>query len=320
MVSHKMNTFFHAIGTASFSLAVASATLAAPVWETDFNKGLETARAENRPVMVEFTGSDWCPPCKYLRSTILDSPEFANYADKNKLVLVELDFPRTPGKISKELMKEREDIMRRYGVTGFPTVMLMDGTGAPHARIVGPTKTAPEYLEKLENARELKNSLNGEIAAARMLSDSERAAALAKALEKVPEELQGYHKELIAEIMAADPEDRFGYGKKEKEARLMAQQREMLEQFYLSQRGKARGEEAQKSREEAGKILASPDLLPSIRLKLNKFISDSYALERNYPKSLEYLKIARDSDPGSKESARLQPWIENMEKIIAGEK
>ena len=59
MVSHKMNTFFHAIGTASFSLAVASATLAAPVWETDFNKGLETARAENRPVMVEFTGSDW---------------------------------------------------------------------------------------------------------------------------------------------------------------------------------------------------------------------------------------------------------------------
>ncbi|MFR6354041.1 hypothetical protein [Akkermansia sp.] len=233
---------------------------------------------------------------------------------------MELDFPRTPGKISKELMKEREDIMRRYGVTGFPTVMLMDGTGAPHARIVGPTKTAPEYLEKLENARELKNSLNGEIAAARMLSDSERAAALAKALEKVPEELQGYHKELIAEIMASDPEDRFGYGKKEKEARLMAQQREMLEQFYLSQRGKVRGEEAQKSREEAGKILASPDLLPSIRLKLNKFISDSYALERNYPKSLEYLKIARDSDPGSKESARLQPWIENMEKIIAGEK
>lgn len=125
---------------------------------------------------------------------------------------------------------------------------------------------------------------------------------------------------MIAEIMASDPEDRFGYGKKEKEARLMAQQREMLEQFYLSQRGKVRGEEAQKSREEAGKILASPDLLPSIRLKLNKFISDSYALERNYPKSLEYLKIARDSDPGSKESARLQPWIENMEKIIAGEK
>lgn len=293
---------------------------AAEGWLTDMDAAKKEAAEQKKDLMIEFTGSDWCPPCKYLRSTILDSPEFANYADKNKLVLVELDFPRTPGKISKELMKEREDIMRRYGVTGFPTVMLMDGTGAPHARIVGPTKTAPEYLEKLENARELKNSLNGEIAAARMLSDSERAAALAKALEKVPEELQGYHKELIAEIMASDPEDRFGYGKKEKEARLMAQQREMLEQFYLSQRGKVRGEEAQKSREEAGKILASPDLLPSIRLKLNKFISDSYALERNYPKSLEYLKIARDSDPGSKESARLQPWIENMEKIIAGEK
>ena len=293
---------------------------AAEGWLTDMDAAKKEAAEQKKDLMIEFTGSDWCPPCKYLRSTILDSPEFANYADKNKLVLVELDFPRTPGKISKELMKEREDIMRRYGVTGFPTVMMMDGTGAPHARIVGPTKTAPEYLEKLENARELKNSLNGEIAAARMLSDSERAAALAKALEKVPEELQGYHKELIAEIMASDPEDRFGYGKKEKEARLMAQQREMLEQFYLSQRGKVRGEEAQKSREEAGKILASPDLLPSIRLKLNKFISDSYALERNYPKSLEYLKIARDSDPGSKESARLQPWIENMEKIIAGEK
>ena len=120
--------------------------------------------------------------------------------------------------------------------------------------------------------------------------------------------------------MASDPEDRFGFGKKEKEARMMAQQSEMLEQFYLSQRGKIRGEELRKSREEAEKILSSPDLLPPIRLKLNKFISDSYALERNYPKSLEYLKSARDSDPGSKESSRLQPWIENMEKIIAREK
>ncbi|MFR1412457.1 MAG: thioredoxin family protein [Akkermansia sp.] len=158
-----MNTFFHIAGTASLSLAVAPATLAAPVWEIDFNKGLETARDGNRTVMVEFTGSDWCPPCKYLRSTILDSPEFANYAERNKLVLVELDFPRTPGKISKELMKEREDIMRRYGVTGFPTVMLMDGTGAPYARIVGPTKTAPEYLEKLTKAQDLKKLLNGKL-------------------------------------------------------------------------------------------------------------------------------------------------------------
>lgn len=308
------------MGAASLVAITASSSLAALSWETDLDKGLEAARAGNRTVMVEFTGSDWCPPCKYLRSTILDSPEFAAYAEAEKLVLVELDYPRDPKKISPELMKKREDIMRRYGVTGFPTVLLMDASGAPHARIVGPTKTAPEYLEKLKEAQGLKNSVNEEIDSARKLSGPQRAEALAKALEKIPLKLQGYHQEIIAEIVAADPEDRLGFGKKEREARVMAEQREMLDRFFAARRGNMKGDGIRQGREEAEKILASPDLLPPVRLKLNKFISDTYAMERDLPKSLEYLKAAHDADPGSRESQQLEPWIKNMEKIIADEK
>lgn len=308
------------MGAASLVAITASSSLAALSWETDLDKGLEAARAGNRTVMVEFTGSDWCPPCKYLRSTILDSPEFAAYAEAEKLVLVELDYPRDPKKISPELMKKREDIMRRYGVTGFPTVLLMDASGAPHARIVGPTKTAPEYLEKLKEAQSLRNSLNEEIAAARKLTGPERSAALAKTLEKVPQELQGYHREIIAEIIAADPEDRLGFGEKERKSSLMAEQRKMLDQFFTEHKGPIRGDGISKSREDALKMLASPDLLPPTCLRLNKFISDGYAMERNLPKSLEYLKAAHDADPGSRESQQLEPWIKNMEKIIADEK
>ena len=61
-------------------------------WLTDLPKALDKAKAENKMVLMDFTGSDWCPPCKALHKTVLTSPEFEAYAQTN-LVLVEVDFP-----------------------------------------------------------------------------------------------------------------------------------------------------------------------------------------------------------------------------------
>lgn len=62
------------------------------------------------------------------------------------------------------------------------------------------------------------------------------------------------------------------------------------------------------------------DTLPPIRLKIAKYISDGYTLERNLPKALEYLEIARDADPESQAAKKLEPWIDNMRKHINQEK
>src|SRR5581483_9924610 len=73
--------------------ALTATQAAQPEWLTDLPKAVAQARTEKKLVLLEFTGSDWCPPCKALRKNVLGSDVFAGYARTN-LVLVEIDFPR----------------------------------------------------------------------------------------------------------------------------------------------------------------------------------------------------------------------------------
>ena len=74
-------------------VGLTSSAFAADGWETDYEKALAKAKAENKHVFLDFTGSDWCGPCIELRKRVLSSKEFADYAAKN-LVLVEIDYPQ----------------------------------------------------------------------------------------------------------------------------------------------------------------------------------------------------------------------------------
>ena len=83
------NSFFSVLGVLSLASAVVCS--ASPVWETDWSKALEKAGKSGQPVLVDFTGSDWCPGCIYLRKNIFDTDAFAKYAEDNNFVLLELD-------------------------------------------------------------------------------------------------------------------------------------------------------------------------------------------------------------------------------------
>jgi len=109
-------------------LATAGVSLAAD-WSTDYTKALATARSQNKRVLLDFTGSDWCGPCIQLKKEVFSRPEFATYADKN-LVLVEIDYPQRK-KQSAELVKQNEKLARQYGIDqkGYPTVVLLDPNG-----------------------------------------------------------------------------------------------------------------------------------------------------------------------------------------------
>src|SRR4051812_42316213 len=61
-------------------------------WLTDLTKAKALAKKENKIVLMDFTGSDWCPPCKALHRNVLTAKEFTDFA-KEKLVLVLVDFP-----------------------------------------------------------------------------------------------------------------------------------------------------------------------------------------------------------------------------------
>src|SRR4051812_15804685 len=108
------------------------ATCAAAVagdWQTDYAKALETARAQNKQILLDFTGSDWCGPCIALRKRVFSSSAFRAYADKN-LVVVEIDYPQQK-KQSAQLKNQNDKLGKQYGIDdkGFPTVVLLDPAG-----------------------------------------------------------------------------------------------------------------------------------------------------------------------------------------------
>ena len=186
------NSFFPAIGV--LSLASALICSASSSWETDWNKALEKAGKGGHPVLADFTGSDWCPGCIHLRKNIFDTDAFAKYAADHQFVLLELDFPKAAGKMPPEQLKFHEELMRRYGVSSFPSVLLMEGNGAPYAKIVGATRTPEEYLKKLEAAGETRRKLKEAVAAAQPLKGKEKLEQLVKALNVLPEDLQPFQK------------------------------------------------------------------------------------------------------------------------------
>jgi thioredoxin-related protein len=96
-------------------------------WQDNLEKALQQAKKENKAVMVNFTGSDWCIWCKRLNSEVFSKDEFENYADGN-LILVRLDFPRNVEQ-SAETKMYNNNLAQRFGIQGFPTILLFNSSG-----------------------------------------------------------------------------------------------------------------------------------------------------------------------------------------------
>lgn len=117
-------------------------------WETDFEAAKDRAKAEGKPMLVDFTGSDWCGWCVRLKKEVFDHQEFKDYAAEN-LVLVELDFPRRKEQ-SDEEKAQNKALAEKYEVRGFPTILLLSDKGKEVAR-TGYKEGGPEpYIEHLK--------------------------------------------------------------------------------------------------------------------------------------------------------------------------
>lgn len=95
-------------------------------WQTDINKAMEISKKTKKPLLLFFTGSDWCGWCIRLQKEVLKTPEFAKWA-KDKVVLVELDFPRRTQQ-SPELVKQNMELQQVLGVRGYPTVWFVNAS------------------------------------------------------------------------------------------------------------------------------------------------------------------------------------------------
>jgi protein disulfide-isomerase len=118
-------------------------------WLTDLPKAQAQAKSENKIVLIDFTGSDWCPWCIKFDKEVLDTPQFQEYAAKNA-VQVKLDFPHKLVQ-SDDLKKANAALKTQYDVHGFPTLLVLDKDGKEIGRQVGYSEGGPQaFIAKLE--------------------------------------------------------------------------------------------------------------------------------------------------------------------------
>lgn len=118
-------------------------------WHDNVDEALKIARQENKTVLVNFTGSDWCIWCKRLNDEVFSKDEFAQYADKN-LVLVKIDFPREKEQ-SPETKFYNQQLAAQYRVEGYPTILLLRKDGSELGVTGYQPGGAPSYVQHLQS-------------------------------------------------------------------------------------------------------------------------------------------------------------------------
>lgn len=176
-------------------------------WMTDLEAAKSKAAAENKAVLIDFTGSDWCGWCIRLRKQVLDTPAFEAYA-KDKFVLMEVDVPQNP-KFDPVLRARNEKLCEQFGVEGFPTIMVL----TPQGDVVGGFSGFKPSVDAA--AKTLDSALNTAslIRKAESQQGAEQLASLVEAYKGIPEELRSKAARLLQRIRELDPQDSSGLGR-----------------------------------------------------------------------------------------------------------
>ena len=139
---------------ACFAAAQLTAAESKLDWKTDLAKAQEQAKKENKLVLLDFTGSDWCGWCIKLNHDTFSKDEWATYAKKN-LVMVEVDFPRA--KEQSEAQKEANaKLQKKYNVEGYPTIIVIKPDGkvvwTKEGYLAGGPKAMIDEIEKAKKS------------------------------------------------------------------------------------------------------------------------------------------------------------------------
>ena len=192
------------------ALTASLSTAAGDEWMTDFEAAKQKAAAENKDLLVDFTGSDWCGWCIKLVDEVFKHDAFKQGAADN-FVLVELDFPQDKSKLDEATQKQNEMLQKKYSIQGFPTILLLDDQGRPYAQ-TGYQAGGPEkYLTHLDGLLAVKTKRDEALKAAEKLEGPAKAKSLVEALKLLPEGQLSHYSEIIQQIAILDPKDESGF-------------------------------------------------------------------------------------------------------------
>ena len=133
------------------SIFLISFVLQGNTWSTDFNKAKQEATTNNKCILLNFSGSDWCAPCIKTKRDLFETKEFMDYAATN-LILVNADFPRLKkNKLDDALTKSNEALADIYNKEGeFPLTLLLDANGKVLKKWVGFPGPADTFINSIK--------------------------------------------------------------------------------------------------------------------------------------------------------------------------
>jgi thiol:disulfide interchange protein len=119
-------------------------------WGEDYAAAVKEAQKDHKMILLNFTGSDWCPGCIELAKQVFSSPQFAQWAGK-KLVLVEVDFPNDKPQTAA-LRKQNKALAAKFNIDAFPTILVLDSNEKEVTRTVGYDGSTPDDWIKARDA------------------------------------------------------------------------------------------------------------------------------------------------------------------------
>lgn len=110
-------------------------SLTLTVWHDSFDAALEASAQSGKPILADFTGSDWCGWCVKLKKDVFETSEFKQWARDN-VILLELDYPKRSSQ-PVAIKRQNAELKSRYNISGYPTVLLLNSDGEPIGRKLG---------------------------------------------------------------------------------------------------------------------------------------------------------------------------------------
>ena len=296
-----------AVGTgAILSLTTAQA---AEGWLVDFEEAKAQAAKEGKSILMEFTGSDWCPPCKALTANVLSKEVFKTEMPKS-FVLLKLDSPRDKSKQTPEEIEQYKVLSAKYGIQGVPTIFLADTKGRPYYETVGYSgDPADKYVANLKEQLGTLAKRDAAFAKAEKATGTEKAKLLAEGLSLVDDEMAlKTYSEVVAEIIELDADDKAGLKTKFDGLKNSVEFKSELEATMSSNRGKPED------------ILAAIDKLIAEKkptgaaLQEAVFMKSSILFQTDKAKAKEMLLEAKELAPESETGKRIDGILERFFK------
>ncbi len=97
-------------------------------WTMDYDAAVKLAAEKKLPLLLNFTGSDWCGWCKLMDKNVFAKQEWKEFAADN-VVLVTLDFPQDSSIVPEKYVARNEQLKNQFQVQGYPTYVILDSDG-----------------------------------------------------------------------------------------------------------------------------------------------------------------------------------------------